>query len=117
MKDRNAQPPGTVPNACEDRPTQTRVVTQKTCEFCPRSVDCSNLYTALKLLDQQSQLIDDPVQLGKIENFKRRLAHLKFDYPVGQQSCLLARDEKLARELVDESILLLTGVQKKESAS
>lgn len=89
----------------------------KSCELCPRNLDCSNLYTALKLLPELAAKSKDKASLQRYEAFKRHLKHLKFDFPDGHVPCLLSHDPKLVRELVATSIELITSFQSHGEAS
>ncbi|MFW7378601.1 MAG: hypothetical protein ACOH5I_07340 [Oligoflexus sp.] len=83
------------------------------CEHCPQSISCSNLFTALQVLSKLADNCQDAGALFQYEDFKRRLEHLKFRFPDGQQSCLITHNNELARELVQESIRLIDALNQK----
>jgi len=81
------------------------------CQLCPRNLHCSNLYMALELLKNLASEQNDSKLIFQYEDFKRRLEHLKYHYPDSQQNCLIANNNALAQELVQESIALISSLK------
>lgn len=84
------------------------------CEFCSQSTDCSNLYTALRLLE--SSLRQHPIEehVVSLEEIKQHLAAGGFNFPGGGH-CQFAQDPEAIRDYINQCIALLNDHRQKKN--
>ena len=82
------------------------------CSLCGHFVDCGNLSMARKLIQQQLATHKDELLSQEYELLVKTLDHLGYDFPNGEDACLLSEIPKLSRDLVEESIKILRKFEK-----
>ncbi len=79
----------------------------ESCEFCPQGTDCSNLYTALRLIEaSQGQLDGESLQELSLAQVKEQLAAGGFNFPQGGD-CQFAQDPVAIRDYINQCIAIL----------
>ena len=87
----------------------------KGCMLCHRESDCKNIKSVLLLLESYEEKGVPDGAKAALENFKKTLETLGYEYPHGDLTCDLTDDKELSRKLVEEGLFILNMMQKKSS--
>lgn len=77
------------------------------CSICPNSIDCSNIATAKKIIEQKLSDGGSPELMREYQDILTTLENLGYSFPNGHQNCQLTNLPELSQNLVDKLLEVL----------
>lgn len=81
------------------------------CEFCEQRTSCSNIFTALRILESELKTCKDPQLLKRFEGISNEIADHGYLFPKGHKLCKISGNDRLATDFILRLRRLLEAVR------